>query len=65
LQMAYDQIRPAWMRSSQDAGGDYNDDDRSASPKTKPVKRVKSGGNQRQTAASSNRSSSNGVSNNN
>ena len=62
LQMAYDQIRPAWMRSSQETGGDYNDDDRSSSPKIKPVKRVKPGGNQRQTAASSNRSSSNGVS---
>ncbi|MBM0742387.1 DEAD/DEAH box helicase [Phormidium sp. CLA17] len=61
LQMAYDQIRPSWMRSSQENGGDYNDDDRSSSPKTKPVKRSKPTINQRQTASSSNRSSSNGT----
>jgi ATP-dependent RNA helicase DeaD len=57
LQMAYDQIRPSWMRSSQDSG-DYADDDRNSfSAKPKPIKRVKQGSSQRQTASSSNRSS--------
>jgi ATP-dependent RNA helicase DeaD len=36
LQMAYDQMRPAWMHASQD----YPEDVNSATPKPKPVKRV-------------------------
>lgn len=39
LQMAYDQTRPAWIRSSQDAVEDVPSAD---VPKPKPVKRVKS-----------------------
>jgi ATP-dependent RNA helicase DeaD len=40
LQMAYDQARPSWMRSSQDQMEDAPQD--TYSPKSKPIKRVKS-----------------------